>query len=152
MSRNGLHILGPDNVSGGETEDVGATRSAPVLLVEDDAAIAGSLGEALREEGLEVATALNGREALQVLRGGLRPSVILLDLMMPVMDGWDFRHEQLRDPALRDIPVVVVTATGFSPDTIRAQFGNVDLLPKPVPFTELLALLGRGRGAGSSAA
>ena len=147
MSRNGLHILGPDNVSGRETEEVGATRSAPVLLVEDDAAIAGSLGEALREEGLEVATAQNGREALQVLRGGLRPSVILLDLMMPVMDGWDFRHEQLRDPALRDIPVVVVTATGFSPDTIRAQFGNVDLLPKPVPLcsSRLVSIWRRSR-------
>jgi CheY-like chemotaxis protein len=115
-----------------------------VLLVEDDAAIASSLGEALREEGLEVATAQNGREALHLLRGGLRPSVILLDLMMPVMDGWDFRHEQLRDAALREIPVVVITATGFSADTIRTQFGDVDLLPKPVPFTDLLALLDRG--------
>jgi CheY-like chemotaxis protein len=149
MSRNGLHILGADNVSAGEAGSVAATRAAPVLLVEDDAAIAGALGEALREEGVDVATAQNGREALQVLRGGLRPSAILLDLMMPVMDGWDFRQEQLRDPDLREIPVIVVTATGFSTDTIRTQFGNVDLLPKPVPFEDLLVLLGRGRSAGS---
>jgi CheY-like chemotaxis protein len=121
------------------------------LLVEDDAAIVTPLVEALREEGLDVAIAENGREALDLLRGGLRPFVIILDLMMPVMDGWDFRYEQLSDPALRDIPVVVITATGFSAETIRAQFGNVDLLSKPVPYPELLDLLGRARGTGSPA-
>jgi CheY-like chemotaxis protein len=142
MSRDGLHILGPD---------AGAPKAVAALLVEDDAAILGSLGEALREEGLEVATARHGQEALEALRAGLRPSVIVLDLMMPVMDGWDFRHEQLRDPALRDIPVVVVTATGFSEKTIRMQFGNVDLLPKPVPYLDLLALLGRARARSTAA-
>ncbi len=69
--------------------------------------------------------------------------------MMPVMDGWDFRHEQLLDPALKDLPVVVITATGFSAESIRAQFGNVILLPKPVPYLELLALLGRARNEAS---
>jgi CheY-like chemotaxis protein len=118
-----------------------ARRRTSVLLVEDDAAIAGSLAEALEEEGLHVATAANGREALQILRNGLRPSAIVLDLMMPVMDGWDFRGEQLRDPALKDIPVVVITATGFSAETIRMQFGKVGLLPKPVPYLDLLDML-----------
>jgi len=125
---------------------------AGVLLVEDDVAIVNSLGEALRDEGLEVAVAENGREALEILRSGFRPFAIVLDLMMPVMDGWDFRYEQLRDPALRAIPVVIITATGFSADTIRAQFGNVDLLSKPVPYPELLDLLDRARAAGSTAA
>jgi CheY-like chemotaxis protein len=133
-------------------ESGGATNPTGVLLVEDDVAIVRSLGDALREDGLEVATAENGRAALDLLRTGLRPVLIVLDLMMPVMDGWDFRHEQLGDPALRDIPVVVITATGFSADTIRAQFGNVELLPKPVPYPELFALLVRARGAGSDAA
>jgi len=117
-----------------------------VLLVEDDAAIASSLAEALEEEGVKVATAANGREALQMLRGGLRPSAIVLDLMMPVMDGWDFRDAQLRDPALKDIPVVVVTATGFSAETIRMQFGKVGMLPKPVPYLDLLDMLGHPVG------
>ena len=87
-----------------------------------------------------------------MLRNGLRPSVILLDLMMPVMDGWDFRHEQLHDPTLKDIPVIVVTATGFSADTIRGQFGNVDVLPKPVPYFDLLGFIDRAGSPGSPAA
>jgi CheY-like chemotaxis protein len=118
-----------------------------VLLVEDDLSIAGSLAEALQEDGVQVATAANGCEALQILRGGLRPGTIVLDLMMPVMDGWDFRDEQLRDPALKDIPVVVITATGFSLETIRMQFGEVGMLPKPVPYLDLLDLLGHPAGA-----
>jgi CheY-like chemotaxis protein len=119
------------------------TDAVAVLLVEDDAAVVSSLGEALREEGLDVAAARNGREALALLRQGLRPSIIVLDLMMPVMDGWDFRYEQLLDPTLKEIPVVVITATGFSPSTIHAQLGQVDVLPKPVPYLDLLALVRR---------
>jgi len=149
MSPNGRHIVGPDQVPPVESEEIAATKAVAVLLVEDDAAIASSLSEALQEDGMEVAAAQNGREALQVLRAGLRPSVIVLDLMMPVMDGWDFRNEQLRDPALKDIPVVVITATGFSEHTIRAQFGDVDLLHKPVPYLDLLGLLDRARGGPS---
>jgi CheY-like chemotaxis protein len=110
-----------------------------VLIVEDDDAICSSLGEALEEEGFDVETAANGRDALELLRTGKTPSAIVLDLMMPVMDGWDFRHEQLRDPALRDIPIVVVTAAGFSNGSIRMQFGDVTLIPKPVSFFDLLA-------------
>ena len=142
----------PMTVASYEAKPSGAMNPAAVLLVEDDRAIVNSLADALRGEGFLVAIAENGREALELLRGGLRPFAIILDLMMPVMDGWDFRNEQLRDPALRDIPVVVITATGFSANTIRAQFGDVALLSKPVPFSELLALLERARGAGSPAA
>ena len=118
-----------------------------VLLVEDDASIRESLGETLREEGFDVAMAANGRQALELLRSSSRPSAILLDLMMPVMDGWDFRHEQLHDPSLRDIPVVIVTAVGFSSETIRTQFGKVELVEKPVHAFELLKAIGRACGA-----
>ena len=114
-----------------------------MLLIEDDEEIVSSLSEALRGDEVEVAAASNGREALQMLRDGLRPSAIVLDLMMPVMDGWDFRNEQLRDPTLKDIPVVVITATGFSEGTVRMQLGKVALLPKPVPYLDLLAFIGR---------
>lgn len=118
---------------------------ARILLVEDDDAIRESLAEGLRESGLEVAVAEHGREALDLLRTGPLPSAIVLDLMLPVMDGWDFRHEQLRDPSLRDIPVVVVTATGFSASTIRMQLGDVQVIAKPVRQLELLELLKRAR-------
>ena len=125
-------------------------RARRLLLVDDDGAIRDALDEALQEEGFDVVTAANGREALQVLKSGPRPDAILLDLMMPVMDGWDFRHEQLRDPALRQIPVVVVSATGFSENTVRMQFGDVQVVPKPVPHLRLLEALGRVCGPKSS--
>jgi CheY-like chemotaxis protein len=114
-----------------------------VLIVEDDDAIRESLAEGLRENGLKVAVAEHGREALAILRTEPPPSAIVLDLMLPVMDGWDFRHEQLNDPALRDIPVVVITATGFSANTIRKQLGDVGVIAKPVRQLDLLDLLNR---------
>lgn len=117
-----------------------------ILLVEDDDAIRFSLAEGLRENGLKVALAENGREALALLRSEPHPSVIVLDLMLPVMDGWDFRHEQLRDPALRDIPVVIITATGFTAKTIRTQLGDVEVLAKPIRQAELLDVLNRACG------
>ncbi|HXT95924.1 MAG TPA: response regulator [Polyangia bacterium] len=120
-------------------------RLAPwrILLVEDDDAIRVSLAEGLRESGLKVALAENGRQALELLRSEPHPSAIVLDLMLPVMDGWDFRHEQLRDPALRDIPVVIITATGFTAKTIRTQLGDVEVLAKPIRQAELLDVLNR---------
>jgi CheY-like chemotaxis protein len=142
MSPNVLRNLRPTDAARSDKQPTRSPARTSVLLVEDDAAIASSLGEALEEEGLKVAIAANGREALEILRGGLRPLAIVLDLMMPVMDGWDFRGEQLRDPALKDIPVVVITATGFSPETIRMQFGKVGMLPKPVPYLDLLEMIG----------
>ena len=65
--------------------------SKPILIVDDDKDVRIALAELLEGEGYTVAGAHNGQEALQLMRGGLHPAVILLDLMMPVMDGWDFR-------------------------------------------------------------
>ena len=109
-----------------------------VLIVDDDLPVRTALKELFETEGYAVALAANGRAALNHLRKGLRPSVILLDLMMPVMDGWDFRHEQLADPDARNIPVVILTAAGFSPETVRAQFGDVPFVAKPPLHTGLL--------------
>jgi CheY-like chemotaxis protein len=152
MAHSGLNLLRPVEAAGKAAAERLCVRAPRILLVEDDDAVRESLSELLRDEGFEVVTARNGREALEHLRAGRRPTAILLDLMMPVMDGWDFRQHQLRDPALRDIPVVVVTATGFSAETIRTQFGSVDTLPKPVPYLELLDVLGRANGRTASAA
>src|SRR5919206_1695644 len=80
-----------------------------VLVVEDDFAIRETLRELLEDEGYRVAWAANGKEALARLHERA-PRVILLDLMMPVMDGWEFRVAQQRDPALASIPVVVISA------------------------------------------
>jgi CheY-like chemotaxis protein len=117
-----------------------------ILIVDDDRAVLNGLTELLESEGYEVATAIDGLDALDQLRGGLRPCVILLDLMMPVMDGWDFRHEQMKDEALRDIPVVVITATGFSETSVKAQFGDIEFVAKPPPIRGLLDAIRRRCG------
>ena len=117
-----------------------------ILIVDDDRGVLNGLTELLEEEGYKVATAIDGLDALRQLRGGLRPCVILLDLMMPVMDGWDFRHEQMKDQVLSDIPVVVITAAGFSEASVKAQFGDIEFVPKPPPGGSLLDAIRRRCG------
>jgi CheY-like chemotaxis protein len=108
-----------------------------VLLVEDDEATREVVALLLANEGCQVATASNGRVALEQLRHGARPQLIILDLMMPVMDGWQFRAEQRRDASLANIPVVVLSAAG----DIRRKAGFLDAveyLDKPVDPVVLL--------------
>jgi CheY-like chemotaxis protein len=114
-----------------------------ILVVDDDLAILDGLRELLENEGYGVSTARDGWSALATLRGGLKPSVILLDLMMPAMDGWDFRQEQLRDDTLKDIPLVIITAAGFSETSIKTQFGDTELVSKPLPVDALLGAVQR---------
>jgi CheY-like chemotaxis protein len=83
-----------------------------VLVVEDDQDLRDALRDALVLEGYRVVGVANGAEALRHLEAGSRPCLILLDLMMPVMDGWEFRRNVLANPTLADIPVVVMTAAG----------------------------------------
>ena len=118
-----------------------------VLIVDDDPGIRDGLGEFLAEEGFTVSTAAEGVEALQILRTGIKPVAILLDVMMPPMDGWDFRQRQLIDARLAEIPTIVISAAGFSPDSIRAQFGDVEFLPKPIPVLTLLQALREAVGS-----
>jgi CheY-like chemotaxis protein len=109
-----------------------------VLVVDDDRDIRGTLGVVLEEEGYATASASDGREALRLLREGLRPCVIFLDLSMPGMDGWDFRANQLTDPDLSTIPVVVITAAGFRAETIQKQLAGVGFIRKPLLLHEVL--------------
>jgi CheY-like chemotaxis protein len=81
-----------------------------VLIVEDDVDIRETLGEALASAGYETAAAANGLEGLASARRA-RPDLIVLDVMMPVMDGWQFRSAQRQDPALASIPVIVISAS-----------------------------------------
>jgi CheY-like chemotaxis protein len=81
-----------------------------ILIVEDDKDLRDSLRDALELEGYVAVCVENGQAALAYLATGARPCVILLDLMMPVMDGWAFRQELLKDEELAAIPVVVMTA------------------------------------------
>ena len=81
-----------------------------VLLVEDEQEIAQTVVELLSDHGYDVVAVRHGEAALNYLRNNPPPRVILLDLMMPVMDGWEFRKHQLRDSSLAEIPVVIMTA------------------------------------------
>jgi CheY-like chemotaxis protein len=83
----------------------------PILVIEDDAKIRFVIGERLREEGYTVAQAANGREALAYLqRANPLPCVILLDLMMPILNGWEFLRIRQHNPLFAPIPVVVISA------------------------------------------
>jgi CheY-like chemotaxis protein len=112
-----------------------AARASRVLVVDDDASIRECLALALEIEGHAVAQAEDGLDALLALRCGPRPDVIVLDLEMPVMTGWEFREAQLRDPELAAIPVVVVSsATGLA---VHADAR----LAKPFRMEELLEVI-----------
>ena len=112
-----------------------------VLLVEDDLDVREAMADLLACEGLRVVVAGDGREALDLLQAGLRPSVIVLDLTMPRMDGWEFRQAQTADHDLKDIPVIVVSAGGFRAETIQSELGDVQFLAKPFqPVTFLDAI------------
>jgi CheY-like chemotaxis protein len=110
-----------------------------VLIVEDDADLREMMAQLLFLEGFRSATVSNGREALAYLHDGTeRPEVILLDLMMPVMDGWEFRRLQQADPAVADVPVIVLSAL----DASRASDVNAEaFLKKPLDFDRLIQLV-----------
>lgn len=112
-----------------------------VLLVEDDVDVRESMAEALEDAHYSVLQATNGRAALDDLRVLSRlPSLIVLDLMMPVMDGWQFRAEQIQDPRLAGIPVIVVSATTR---VDRPLVGVSEILKKPISLDQLLQAVAR---------
>lgn len=113
-----------------------------MLLVEDDEANREALVEFLRDEGYQVLAAENGARALELLREGAAPGLILLDLMMPVLNAWGFRDEQRRDPALAGIPVILFSAGHRLEDEAR-RFGAAAVLRKPPDLEELLAQVAR---------
>ena len=110
-----------------------------VLIVEDDDDIRGALASALDALGYHVEVAENGQKALEILRSQDHPCLILLDLMMPVMDGWEFRKQQLSDPGLAAIPTIVISADGRARQ--KAQLLQIkEALIKPIEFNSLMEL------------
>jgi signal transduction histidine kinase len=115
-------------------------KSRRVLVVEDDAEIREALGHLLGDAGYEVVVCADGRSALDLLRSGPLPDAILLDLHLPVMDGWSFRTEQRRDPELATIPVIAVSAD----DSAQASAIHAEAyLKKPVHPHDLIRVLDR---------
>ena len=114
-----------------------------ILVVEDDAATRDAVSLALEDEGYSVTGVANGKEALLHLRGAPSPpDLILLDLMMPVMNGSEFRKQQRQDPALKSIPVVVVSADAGVPQK-AAALDAAEYLIKPVDFDKLIEAVQR---------
>src|SRR6476646_7917419 len=108
-----------------------------ILIVEDDEGVGPSIASLLRDEGYDVAIATSGRIALDRLKTDPLPSLILLDLMMPEMDGIEFRVRQLADARLASIPVIVISARPDVADRAKQLLVD-DFLTKPMNFEELL--------------
>jgi len=118
-----------------------------VLLAEDDPDVREALAEALWSDGYDVVTASNGAEALEQLRSGPAPMWVVLDLAMPVVDGWAFLAERNRDPRLLAIPVIVVSAQPDVEDRVKSAHAR--LIAKPVPVDRLLAMMKADGHAGA---
>ncbi len=112
------------------------THPGSILIVEDDDDVREALAIYFELEGYSVVQAHDGAEALRLLRMQTAVCIILLDLFMPVMNGFEFRAEQLRDPTLADVPVVVVSADVGTMEK-AAKLGAVDSIVKPIDFTRL---------------
>jgi CheY-like chemotaxis protein len=112
--------------------------SQRILVVEDDSALREALSQVLSDEGYDMLSARDGLEAVNCLKKGNRPDVILLDLSMPVVNGWEFRMFQKRDPDLARIPVILITAGGYTREEV-AWLEPSALLPKPLDLPFLLS-------------
>jgi CheY-like chemotaxis protein len=123
-----------------EAEVTNPARGATILVVEDDASTQDLLGMLLDDAGYRPRAVTHGFEALDYLATQPRPACIVLDLDLPVMNGWAFRRVQQRTPAFADIPVVIVSALPHTA-TIAAQLGVTSYLHKPFAVDRLLALL-----------
>jgi CheY-like chemotaxis protein len=106
-----------------------------VLVVEDDAALRQSICEVLEEEGYSAVGAADGSEALAYLRDHGPPCMILLDLMMPRLNGWEFRAEQEQDPRIAGVCTTIMTAAS---NLVTRPLDAQHFLPKPIRLADLL--------------
>ncbi len=111
--------------------------SKRILVVEDDNSIRELLVELLQSEGYEVASAINGLEGLKYLQSQSNPDLILIDLMMPIMDGYTFRTEQMKNALWSKIPVVVMSAEANAKEKLK-NYGITAFLSKPVELDTIL--------------
>lgn len=117
---------------------MGESASHVVLVVEDDVDCLDALVDVLSYDGYRVQTACHGLDAIQKLESGPRPDVILVDLMMPVMNGWQFLERLRADPRFSTIPVIVLSADGRL-DKWRDELDAASCLAKPLELEPLLA-------------
>ncbi len=113
-----------------------------ILIIEDDPPIRETLTELLEDEGFLVDSAANGEIALTWLRAHSAPHLILLDLMMPVKDGFEFRREQMSDTILSSIPVVIMSADAHV-EQKAGRLGGVGFIRKPPDIDEVLGAIAK---------
>ena len=121
----------------------GAMSGRDVLVVEDDTDLRESLSQALRDHGFGVSLATNGQEALDLLHAGARPSVILLDLLMPVLNGWELRDVLRHDPVLAQIPQLVISAYMDETEQVVLELPPDDCIRKPFQLRILIDAIER---------
>ena len=124
-----------------ESEPGSGLIRRPVLIVDDDRDIRETLAEILADEGYEVHTARNGAEGLEVV-ARVRPCLVLLDLFMPVMDGAEFRRRQQGDPAIAEVPVVVISAAAGLERKVES-LALAGWLEKPIHIDALFTIVAR---------
>ena len=115
-------------------------QTACVLVVEDEEIARDALCSLLELEGYTTARVQNGQEALDYLRSNPPPFLILLDLLMPVMDGWRFMTEQSRDQSIAGVPILIMTAA-----SAQRRIGPHHVLQKPLDPTRLIAMVAQYR-------
>jgi CheY-like chemotaxis protein len=115
-------------------------KTVRVLVVDDDPSIRRMIMAALRRDGYSFSEAANGKEALEVMKLE-RPDIVILDLMMPMVSGWDVLRERSTDPDLLSIPVIVVSANRSAELASAMDKGICAFLPKPFDITALSSLV-----------
>jgi len=115
-----------------------------ILLIEDDLDISEAIQSILEGEGFSIKCKFNGKEAIDYLRDTVNiPSLILLDLMMPIMNGYDFRLEQLKDNKISNIPTILLSAAGKYQDQDIDKLNFNESLKKPIDLESLIDVVKR---------
>jgi CheY-like chemotaxis protein len=117
--------------------------SPEILIIDDDVELREVIAETLQQCGFAVAVAANGREGLEYLRRGPATRLILLDLMMPVMNGWQFCSAKKADPSLAHIPVIALSAAAKKDPGSPYYIDVQDVIAKPVELEQLLTVVRR---------
>jgi CheY-like chemotaxis protein len=125
-------------------ESVGIRRPAAVLVVDDDEDIREMIRGVLEQEGYLAILASDGEEALSFLRQrSIRFGLVVVDLLMPKMDGWEFQWQRLREPEIRAIPMVVMTAHSGTLVDSMIEHTTIPVIAKPIDFDRLLRVVAR---------
>ena len=135
-----MHQVAPSTHRPTSRREMVAPRKPLIMVVEDHEFAREALAALLGTMGYDVVEAVNGRDALTLLGKGPRPDLILLDLIMPEMDGWEFMKRQRRDWRLCTIPTIVITGVA-SHDPRCLEMPIVRFLPKPYTAEQLMAAI-----------